>query len=160
EHEWQGWWAKMELFRPDLPVDGRILYFDLDMIIVDNIEPLIASRYPMVICSAFGKQKKLNPRGYNSSVMSFDRSDLTKDIWKTFYRAPRIHIRKLRSDQDFIIKYFPYIHKYPDEWIRKLGECERNGRLVFPEGMKILLSMPLKNHMAVDTYPELRELWG
>ena len=36
EHDWPGWWAKLELFR----IDGPVLYFDLDMTIVGNIDKL------------------------------------------------------------------------------------------------------------------------
>lgn len=36
EHDWPGWWSKMELFR--LP--GPLLYLDLDTVIVGDITPL------------------------------------------------------------------------------------------------------------------------
>ncbi len=34
EHDWPGWWSKIELFR----LEGSVLYFDLDTAIVGNIE--------------------------------------------------------------------------------------------------------------------------
>jgi hypothetical protein len=36
EHDWPGWWSKMEIYR--LP--GPVLYFDLDTVIVGDITPL------------------------------------------------------------------------------------------------------------------------
>lgn len=36
EHAWPGWWAKLEIFALEPPV----LYFDLDTVIVGNIDPL------------------------------------------------------------------------------------------------------------------------
>lgn len=36
EHDWPGWWAKMEIFR----IPGPLLYFDLDTVIVGDITPL------------------------------------------------------------------------------------------------------------------------
>jgi hypothetical protein len=39
--DWPGWWAKIELFRPGL-LDGRTLYFDLDTIIVGNLDRIAA----------------------------------------------------------------------------------------------------------------------
>lgn len=36
DHDWPGWWSKLELFR--LP--GPLLYFDLDTVIVGDIEPI------------------------------------------------------------------------------------------------------------------------
>lgn len=35
------WWSKIELFRPDLGIRGPVLYIDLDMIIVQNIDDLV-----------------------------------------------------------------------------------------------------------------------
>jgi len=160
QYPWQGWWAKMELFRPDLPVSNLVLYLDLDMILVDNIMPFVTDEYSMMICPAFGKQKKLNPRGYNSSVMSFYKSETTRDIWRKFQQNTRFHLKKFRSDQDFIIANFPYLHKYPEKWVRKLIHCLDGDKVVFPKDMKILLSMPVKNDRAIQIYPELRELWG
>lgn len=40
-HNWPGWWSKIELFRPGL-LDGPALYFDLDTVIVGNIDRLAA----------------------------------------------------------------------------------------------------------------------
>lgn len=39
EHDWPGWWSKMEMFRPGL-LPGRNLYLDLDTVITANIEHL------------------------------------------------------------------------------------------------------------------------
>jgi len=39
-HGWPGWWSKLELFRPKLFAEGRVLYFDLDTLIVGNIDHL------------------------------------------------------------------------------------------------------------------------
>lgn len=39
-HNWPGWWAKLELFRPDL-FDDTVLYLDLDTFVVGNIDKLL-----------------------------------------------------------------------------------------------------------------------
>ena len=41
EHDWPGWWSKMEMFKPGL-LPGRNLYLDLDTVITANIEHLWA----------------------------------------------------------------------------------------------------------------------
>jgi hypothetical protein len=43
-HDWPSWYAKMELFRPDLP-EGPKFYLDLDTIIVANIDNLIEQAF-------------------------------------------------------------------------------------------------------------------
>lgn len=37
-HELPGWWSKMEMFRPGLWQSGRIWYFDLDTMIVGDLD--------------------------------------------------------------------------------------------------------------------------
>lgn len=44
EHDWPGWFAKVELFKPGR-FKGRVLYMDLDTKIVGNIDAL-ATAYP------------------------------------------------------------------------------------------------------------------
>lgn len=41
KQNWPGWWSKVELFNKKLPFNERILYLDLDHIIIDNIDPII-----------------------------------------------------------------------------------------------------------------------
>ncbi len=36
-----GWWSKLELFRSDLPLGGQAIYFDLDTLIVNNIDNVL-----------------------------------------------------------------------------------------------------------------------
>ena len=33
----KGWWHKVHMFNTDLPLSGRILYMDLDVVICNNI---------------------------------------------------------------------------------------------------------------------------
>lgn len=42
KHGWAGWWAKMELFRPDIP--GDLLYFDLDTVPVGDLSEIAKVR--------------------------------------------------------------------------------------------------------------------
>lgn len=39
EHDWPGWWAKVELFRPGV-IQGPTLYLDLDTVLVGSIDGL------------------------------------------------------------------------------------------------------------------------
>ena len=37
-HDYQGWWNKLTLFSPEADLKGDSLYFDLDVVITDNID--------------------------------------------------------------------------------------------------------------------------
>jgi hypothetical protein len=38
----KSWWSKLWMFAPEMPVKGNILFFDLDVVIFDNIDPLFS----------------------------------------------------------------------------------------------------------------------
>ena len=40
EHNWPGWWAKMNLFSPNMP--GDFLFIDLDTVIIGPINDILA----------------------------------------------------------------------------------------------------------------------
>ena len=78
----EGWWNKMQLFRNDMLPVGEYLYFDLDVVIVDNIDCLFEYK-------GFGITRDfINPeigllggKEYNSSIMRFTQNSA---IWKHF----------------------------------------------------------------------------
>jgi hypothetical protein len=36
----KSWWSKLWMFAPEMPLKGNMLFFDLDVVIFDNIDPL------------------------------------------------------------------------------------------------------------------------
>lgn len=52
EHDWPGWFAKIELFRPGV-VQGPTLYLDLDTVIVGSIDRLASFPYEFAIMRNF-----------------------------------------------------------------------------------------------------------
>ena len=118
-----GWWNKLQLFEKNVLPDGEYLYFDLDVVIVDNIDCLF--NY-----SGFGITRDfINPddglaggKEYNSSVMRFtqiqklvDHFNKSKENWLTIQeRIPFF------GDQNVISDYLNntgFDRPFPDEWI-------------------------------------------
>lgn len=62
EHDWPGWWAKVELFRH---FKGRTLYLDLDSVIVGDPAPLVTGEFLMI-------RNWKYPNLFASGVMSWD----------------------------------------------------------------------------------------
>lgn len=89
-----GWWAKTELFRPR---DKRILYFDLDTLILGNLDPLFEYDGPFAILKDW-----YNP-GYNSSVMSISPG-FRPDLWSNWKQA---NMYTIGGDQDWITQQVP-----------------------------------------------------
>jgi len=93
EHNWEGWWSKIELFRPDI-FHGMIIYFDLDTVLIKNISELAGVPRKITMLKAF------NPdRQRASGIMIWKAGDYDF-IYKSFIKEPNFK----GGDQDFIIQ--------------------------------------------------------
>jgi hypothetical protein len=109
----KGWWHKVHMFDPSLPIEGRILYFDLDIVIINNIDKLINnldSNFYGIL--DFTRTVRPNHRSLNSSVMSWIHGRESK-VWHNFQMFSKSALR-LHGDQDWIwhlcrndIKFWP-----------------------------------------------------
>ena len=87
-----GWWTKLSLFRTNAyGLKGLILYLDLDIVIVSNINTLVRSY------SFIGQQDFEKPHNINSSVFLLRVGSLP-GVWNTF--DPQTN--QLYGDQDWI----------------------------------------------------------
>jgi len=86
------WWGKLTLFGH--PIPGRILYFDLDTVIVGNIDGFAAYDGPFCLIKPFYRG-----RGFASGVMSIG-PDFGSHVWDRFARDPRSAIDFCRRHAD------------------------------------------------------------
>ena len=70
ESGWEGWWNKASLFSSSFPLQGRILYIDLDTIITGSIDELAKYQGEFAILSThdIDNEGKDFSNGYNSSL--------------------------------------------------------------------------------------------
>jgi uncharacterized Rossmann fold enzyme len=123
-----GWWAKVQLFSPDMPWrrGDRVAYFDLDVAITGRLEDLVETKgiiadwhWPM----------------FNSSVMAWDHGEHAR-IWTDFAHdlidaeAPE-EIRPLlpkgqvnAGDQHWITRCAPDWPTFPREWFRSWRDAQ------------------------------------
>jgi len=99
EHDWAGWWAKLEMFR--LP--GPVLYFDLDTLIVGDLFDLATavrnSRGLLMLRDFYV------PAHCGSGVMGWSSGKDARLIYGAFSRSPASEMRRQRArmgDQAFI----------------------------------------------------------
>lgn len=98
-HGWPGWWSKMEMFRPGT-FDDRVLYLDLDTVIVGDLSDLAGYAGDFAMLSDF-----LRPERPASGVMAWEAEcDAAQAVWGAFARDPEQHIAEFRGggDQEFI----------------------------------------------------------
>ena len=116
----KAWWYKMQMFSPK-QFSGRMLYFDLDVVITGSLDSLLSLR-PDYFWTIRDFKYLWKPywRGINSSVMFWNVSEFGH-IWKTF-KAQNITeiMRQYPGDQDFLTSIIdPGRLKFIDEnWVK------------------------------------------
>lgn len=81
----QGWWGKMMLFAPEWRGDRKVVYLDLDSVIINSIVPLANVAGEFAICENYTR-RAVNPQypcRYNSSVMVIGGGQ-AGFIWRRF----------------------------------------------------------------------------
>lgn len=100
EHDWPGWWSKIELFK----LEGPVLFFDLDTVIVGDLTAIAAAAADsaLVVLNDFYR-----PSDVGSGVLGWGFHDPW--LYQRFARSPDMFIAQHRSggDQEFIQQSFP-----------------------------------------------------
>ena len=115
-HDYTGWWNKLTLFSPEANLEGDCLYFDLDVVITENIDcfALYEPDTPFIGMNDFNKATGL----FNSSIMRFNNKVMTQHVWQPYLKE-KSRFMKLQGDQNVIsetIKKTKLWKSFPDEW--------------------------------------------
>jgi hypothetical protein len=113
------WWSKLYMFSPALPIEGTILYFDLDVVIFKNIDCLFThDPDKFMIIRDFNRCRVPDWKTSNSSVMRWNKGTM-QYLWGEFQNNPATVMQANHGDQDWITKRAKDdINHWPDEWIR------------------------------------------
>jgi len=113
------WWSKLYMFAPELPIQGNILYFDLDVIIFRNIDQLFSyNPKKFMIIRDFNRCRIPDWKLSNSSCMRWEKGQL-EYLWNEFMPNPSKVMQVNHGDQDWITKKArDDINWWPEEWIR------------------------------------------
>ena len=112
------WWHKVHMFDKKLDIAGRIVYFDLDVIICNNIDKLFLDHGNMFLgIKDFNRKFHASWIYLNSSVMSWVHGQ-QNHIYDQFMNNPN-DAQRLQGDQDWIWKVSKdRIKFWPTEWIQ------------------------------------------
>jgi len=85
EHDWPGWWSKIEMFRKGV-IEYSTLYLDLDTVITGSID-LSALKMNFAMLRNFW-----TPDMVGSGVMWFSGNDTPHKVYDKFMRQPKAYI--------------------------------------------------------------------
>lgn len=96
-HDWPGWWSKLELFREDF---GKVLYVDLDTVVVGDLTDLLA--YPHQFTAWCAPNRR---HVFQSGIIAW--SGPRPELFETFKQDPQHWIKSCTTsacwgDQGFI----------------------------------------------------------
>lgn len=102
-----GWWNKMQMF--DDRVKGRIVYFDLDTLIIDNIDWLLKYDGQFAGIEDLGSvndhQQHLKGK-FQSGVMAWDSEEVNW-IWNEFNFRKGLAVSAFRGDGEYLERVIP-----------------------------------------------------
>jgi hypothetical protein len=152
-----GWWSKIELFKPGRFM-GRVLYLDLDTLVVGALDAVVDYPSPFALLphagtftgTYHGKTRRVVPR-FNSSVMVWDAG--VNDALFTEWR-PEV-TKDLHGDQDWYGQQMPQADTLPAAWFPRLSELDGPP----PSEAKVVLCKVPKNAVAARRLPWVDAAW-
>ena len=142
------WWSKLWMFGSHFPLQGNILYFDLDVIIFKNIDQLFTyNTDKFMIIRDFNRCRIKDWKLCNSSVMRWKTGSMNY-LWDDFKQNPSHVMGNNHGDQDWITaRAKKDINWWPDEWMRsykwemigfKDTKARRGPKYIFDRPPKII----------------------
>lgn len=153
----RGWWAKVRLFDDRHKFAGRMLYLDLDTLIVGPLAPIVQYPSPFALVphsgSFEGRDGLAVVKRFNSSVMVWNAGEQSR----LFTEWPPKESGRLWGDQDAIGERAPDASTMPAQWFPRLSEI---GDGPVPQEAVIVLAKKPKPEEAARRWTWVREAWA
>lgn len=169
-----GWWSKLAYFKyPLYDIQGTILSFDLDMIILNSLDDLVS--YAEFTDELYIMKDHFHQNKNNSSVMMFEAGTMT-DVYDNFkqkqkdilipsntgltHQPTRDAKSRYWGDQVWISEQRPYARNWPTDWILTWKwDVVRGKKPIDYKKTKIIIFTGKPNPHEIPN-PELKKLWS
>jgi hypothetical protein len=111
------WWNKLQIFNKNQPLPTRLMYLDIDIVILQDLEPMWNLPYDrMLSIQDFHPRDAYRTQWMNSSVMLFDR-DKCNFIWEEYIRNSSNWQKRFHGDQNYITHILEdKFERWPHNW--------------------------------------------
>lgn len=152
------WWYKMFMFNKALDIAGPVLYFDLDVILVGNLDPLVTKDNKFRIIHDFNRSNVgSHYNKSNSSAMSWNFGAHTY-LWERFKIDIPKHTSRMHGDQDFIHLNAVNREWWPDNWVISYKWEYQKGKLYDSNQTKMLVFHGKPKPHEIDDIA-LQDMW-
>jgi len=150
---WPLWWYKLNLFVAGIMGD-RVLYLDLDTVVMGSLEELVDYPSDFVMAPTSGVPTKNHD--FNSSVMVWNPSGIQAGIIRDNLLPD---YKKYPGDQQWISSLKMRIDAFPYRWVHKY--LPGKGSYIPPDGTKVALMIQGgKNQALLDSgHSWIEEYW-
>lgn len=141
-----GWWNKLWLFSDEFPLDGTVLFLDLDVIVFESLNKFFEySPGDFCVIRDFTRHQITSWRRFNSSVFRFE-TGLYTNVYKNFIKNKNSYTVRYPGDQDYLYDSITEYKFWPDEWVMSYKwEMRNKTQLVkTPNGLNFLIDEPPK----------------
>lgn len=157
KHDFRKWWCKIELFRPDIFTDKQIFFLDLDTVIVDNINSIVAKPFDFCGLRDFYKLITLG-----SGLMSWQHNKYHY-VYERFVRnSTYIMNNTPEGDQRWIndnIKSMQYFQDvFGNNVVSYKKDCVKNKVFRMPNNAKIVCFHGVPKPHQIE-YAEIKDHW-
>jgi hypothetical protein len=158
----RGYWSKLQVFNPAYGLAGRVLYLDLDTLVVGPLDDIVDFPAPLALAEdpfiesradittdRFGRTLV---RRFNGSVMVWDAGTQNAlwDKWSV------IETFRLSTDQDWVGEQAPHARPLPLAWFPRLSQVQPP----WPADARVVLCKKPKNHEAAAQWPWFERAWS
>ena len=164
------WWYKLEIFNYQHQLEGKNLYIDLDVIVVNNIDCFWDYADEFCICQDFNRAFNKNIQYCNSSVMGWNSNSMSF-LYTKFASDMQKIVHQYRGDQDYIHVETAATQKWwPTEWamswkweILHGGQLQPQGKYrsiepyIIPDNARLIVCHGRPNPHEI---PELQSFWN
>lgn len=157
-----GYWAKLQMFNRDHGFTGRMLYLDLDTLVVGALDALIDFPAPLALAMdpfVESRASIIRDRNGRAIVRKFNASAIVWDagtqdfLWDRWTPA---EMERLSTDQDWIAEQARAARAMPLEWFPRLSQVQPP----WPEDARVVLCKKPKNHEAAKLWPWFERAWS
>ncbi|NJO64268.1 MAG: hypothetical protein HC836_40695 [Richelia sp. RM2_1_2] len=167
--QYDGWWYKLEMFRPNNGLTGQVFYLDLDTVVVGNIDDIVSKTRGFVILRDFYRSVR-DPNAGQSSLLAWP-AGACDHLYTEFMKDPEGVMRaNPGGDQNWMEKQQPnrtyWQDLFPDQVVSFKVHCVdkkdrhtwRNGSILPVNTRVVCFHGPPRPH-EVANHDWMRKHW-